>query len=169
MKRLFAVACIVLMTVSIASAQTTITFDNPDITFTFKRCTCSGKIAYIDFLVTNNTESDCNGYVKYDEEKCAGFPGYYTAAYDDEGNIYTAHSEICKISKINIAGASPSYIDNYLFNLPVGVPVKMRVTLSGVDEYAAEITLLKITFRNMRSPNVYGIALMEARNIPITR
>lgn len=165
---------LLLITTAIASfqsiAQTKISFDSPDVSFTFRRCTCKGNIAYIDFLITNNGSSDLRGSVTYGKEPCSGFPGYYTAAYDDEGNVYTYNADKTKLSRIDIANEGPKgYISDFSFHLPSGIPVKMRITLSGVDEYATEISLLKVSFRSMNSPNVYGIALLEAKNLPIER
>ncbi len=149
--------------------QTTNSFyGNPGIDFKFKRCVCSGSTAYVDFTITNNSKVHVQGHL-LEKEPCSGFANYYTAAYDDEGNMYTFRTAPCKINHIDIANQSVSYNYEFSFDLPVGVPVRMRVTLSNVDEYATTISLLKVCFRNMNPSEYYGQALFEAKNIPIVR
>ena len=153
----------------LAQAQDSVTFSNPDISFVFKRCTCSGSTAYIDFMVTNQSDTDIRGFLNYTSESGSDYAAYYTAAYDDEGNVYRIQNQNNKLSGIVIGGSGPGYQSGFSFDLPKGIPVKMRITLTGVDEYATKISLLKVAFRDMKTPIAYGIALLEARGLPITR
>lgn len=169
LSRVIVFVSVLFSSMFLAQAQESISFSNPDISFEFKRCTSSGATAYIDFLVTNNSDSDINGDLLTGAEPCSGFEGYYTAAYDDEGNVYRCQDQNYKIAGIAIGGSASLYGSGFRFDLPKGIPVKMRVTLTGLDQYATKISLMKITFRDMKTPAVYGIALLEARGLPITR
>lgn len=163
MRRFFLFAVLLCAAFSMAEAQPSIKFDNPEISFRFKRCICSGNTAYVDFLIMNNSSGELSSRIM-DEEPCDA--NGYTAAYDDEGNVYRADGG--KLA-VRIADSDPFYRVDYSFNLPMGVPVKMRVTLTGVDEFATMLPLLKIAFRGMETVRAYGIAYLEVRDIPIVR
>ncbi|MBR4735579.1 MAG: hypothetical protein IK052_05750 [Bacteroidales bacterium] len=151
-------------------AQTKITFDNPDIKFTFKRCVVSGKIAYVDFLILNETGAAVDGLFRRDNEEGYGYTDYFTAVYDDEGMVYRwDFGNVPRIAGAEIGGYSLGGSSLTNFKLPVGVPVRMRLTIIGLDEYATELTLVKVAFRNMKSVHPYGIAVMDAHHLPITR
>lgn len=165
MKRLL-LAVVAFFIASLAYCQTTVKFAYPEIEFKFKRCICSGNTAYIDFTILNNTKTDIKGILDYDGNP---YNGIFPVAYDDEGNVYRTRGEQYQISRIDIAGRSLPQPQPYSFLLPAGVPVKMRVTLSGVDEYAAKFTMLKILFREFYRSGWADYTPVEIREIPIMR
>ena len=167
MKRiLLAFAAMFAFTFSI-SAQPSVSFENPDIVFKFKRCVSVGNIAYLDFIITNIGSKELVPTVLYDGIQVHSKE---TKIYDDEANMYEAeYGREHTIQKIDIAGQAPDGIKDFDFNLPVGVPLKMRITLAGVDEFATELSLVKVHFLGMNTPKSYGYAFLQARNLPITR
>lgn len=165
MKR-FIFTVIALFFATLTFSQTTIKFAYPEIEFKFKRCICSGSTAYIDFTILNNTKQDVKGILDYDGNP---YNGIFPAAYDDEGNVYRTRGELYQISRIDIAEQSFPQPQPYSFLLPAGIPVKMRVTLSGVDEYAAKFTMLKILFREFYRSGWSDYTPVEIRDIPIIR
>lgn len=150
----------VLFSVAITSAQTTKFYGVPDVEVKVKRCVASAGTAYIDLVFTNWTNKDVSA-IFWDQERIVGFTHYFTAAYDDEGNVYKMNSNL----KITVGGEDTW---NRL-KLPREIPVKIRVYLSKFDEYAQKINMLKIAFRNMSPVDPYGVACLEVRNIPVTR
>ena len=87
-----------------------------------------------------------------------------TIVYYDEGNVYK-YTYGGGIYKITFGGESSQYNGT---NLPEDVPVKMRIELVDISEYATEFTMLNIAFRNISSHH-YGVGSVTFRNIPITR
>ena len=165
MKRILFVITLLFGGLFSISAQT-MSFTNPEIQVRFKRCICSGSSAYVDLLMTNYSGKDMTGD-SFAAENMAGYESYVTAVYDDEGNVYKPHYGIASVT---IGGESfiPSGA-SHSFLLPADVPVKIRVHLKGVDQFAAELVLLKMNFRNLDPATPYGASLLEVRNIPIIR
>lgn len=159
MKR-FLLLIAVMFSVAITSAQTTKFYGVPDVEVKVKRCVASAGTAYIDLVFTNWMNKDVSA-IFWEQEHMVGFDNYFTAAYDDEGNVYKMNSNL----KIKV-GESESWAG---LKLPREVPVKVRVYLSKFDEYAQKINMLKIAFRNMSPVDPYGVACLEVRNISVTR
>ena len=156
MKRL---ALILLFTLFAMSGYAqTIKFNAPDVEFKFKRCIASGGSAYVDLVMTNWSEKEFRGSITH-REVMESYDNYDTAVYDDEGNMYRLDS-----LSFSFAGESSNY-----FYAPCEIPIKVRIYIRNLDEYASEIKLLKMAFRGMPSAETYGLALLEIRDIPITR
>lgn len=169
MKKLFVLALVMLSFCGLAAAQT-VTFDNPDVQFKFKKCFVSGSKAFIDFTITNETGTDFDALLIRNQD--SGRLSFMTIVYDDEGNSYRwrdVSNGSNYIAGIEIGGTVMGSTDLTWCHLPNGVPVKMRITLSGFDEYAASLPLVKVSFRNMKTPEPYGMASMEARDLPVSR
>lgn len=152
--------------ISIASYAQSVTFSVPGIEITYKRCIATGTSAYIDFVMTNWTGKEIQG-LSLSSEVMAGYEEYVTVVYDDEGNIYKPGSGISSV-KIADDTFTPS-LSARPFALPSEVPVKFRVRLTNVDEFAAEFKLLKMNFRGLDEGTVYGVSLLQIRDIPIIR
>lgn len=165
MKRIFLLISLYLTGFVCMNAQN-VTFTNPEIEVVFKRCICSGPSAYIDLVMTNYSGKEMTGS-SIASENMADYASYYTAAYDDEGNVYKPGSGMASV-RIGDDNFVPSLAQR-AFALPSEVPVKVRVYLKNVDEFAAEITLLKMNFRGLDPSTPYGVSLLEVRNIPIMR
>lgn len=156
MKRL---ALILLFTLFAMSGYAqTIKLNAPDVEFKFKRCIASGGSAYVDLVMTNWSGKEFSGLLTQ-QEMMASYDNYYTAVYDDEGNMYR-HDSL----SFSFAGESSNS-----FYAPCEIPIKVRIYIRNLDEYASEIKLLKMAFRGMPSAEPYGAALLEIRDIPITR
>ena len=158
MKRL---ALILLFTLFAMSGYAqTIKLNAPDVEIKFKRCIASGGSAYVDLVMTNWSGKEFSGLLTHQEQMAsASYDNYYTAVYDDEGNMYRHNS-----LSFSFAGES-----SYSFYAPCEIPIKVRLYIRNLDEYASEIKLLKMAFRGMPSAEPYGAALLEIRDIPITR
>lgn len=136
-------------------------FNNPDVTFTFKKCVCSGGSAYVDIIILNNSGAGLAASV-LSQEPCAGYEDWKCVAYDDEGNSY-------EVARLKAGGSDRAIGSNYPLNLPDGVPVKARIWFSGVARDASEFSLLKLSFRGMDTAEPYGAGLLQMKNIPISR
>ena len=164
-KNIFSVLMLLLMNLAVC-AQVKQNRDNLpiDLNIKLKRCVVSGNQGYIDLIVTNNTGypiSDVfvlpyNGNVKYSE----------TVAYDDEGNVYFFKQNGNGIKEITVGGKGNGGLYSAL---PEEVPVKVRIELQGVSEFATEFTMLNMIFRGDLTPNKTQDGSVTFRNIPITR
>ena len=159
MKRLFLLVVAALF-VAMGYAQT-VKSTVPDVDVKFKRCIASGNTAYIDLLITNWTNKEISAMC-VGQENMSGYTHFYTAAYDDEGNVYKYGGNL----KITISGEDSLY---HHFSLPCEIPVKIRVYINNLSKYAREFSMLKVAFRGVSPVAPYGAALLEIRGIPITR
>ena len=130
-------------------------------TFTFKKCVCSGGSAYVDIVIQNNSGAGLAASV-LSQEPCAGYEDWKCVAYDNEGNSY-------EVARLKAGGSDRAIGSNYPLNLPDGVPVKARIWFSGVARDASEFSLLKLSFRGMDTAEPYGAGLLQMKNIPISR
>ena len=158
MKRLLLFVAVAL-SVAVASAQS-VKFSAPDVEVKFKRCIAMGSNAYIDLVMTNWTGKDLNPYC-YNRVSLDGV-NHFTSAYDDEGNMYKGFTNL----SVLVGGEN---VSNGRFAFPREIPVKIRVYIKNLNEYASEIKLLKLAFIGMVPTDYYGYAVLEIRGIPITR
>lgn len=158
MKRLlFAIIFAVVPTIVLAQE---ISFTNPDIEFKFKRCICTGSVAYIDLVITNYSGKTMTPYCGHLDRKY-GPDMLVSRVYDDEGNEYVPTAKIG--DDYHMFGVG------FEFQLPPEVPIKMRITIKDVDKYAAEFTMLTMGFANMDTGIPYDEGVLKVRHIPITR
>lgn len=167
MKRSFLTAVVVFVTVTMA-AQVKVSrqYIPIDLDVQVKRCVVSGNQGYIDLVFNNHTGKFIKNAAVMHEEHISGYDkNNETVAYDDEGNIYKFE---CGGGIYLITFGGDGTCDWVSANLPEDVPVKMRIELKGISEFATEFTMLNLTFRGVSSWN-YGIGSVTFRNIPITR
>ena len=163
-KTIFSVLILFMLSlVANAQIKTSRQYIPIDIDIKVKRCVVSGSQGYIDLVFTNNTGEFIKNVVVQSSETCLD-KNNETIVYDDEGNVYK-YTYQGGIYKITFGGESGQY---NMVNLPEDVPVKMRIELENVSEYATEFTMLNIAFRNISS-HYYGVGSVTFRNIPITR
>lgn len=137
-----------------------------DLDVQVKRCVVSGNQGYIDLVFNNHTGKFLSRVAVMHEEHISGYDkNNATIAYDDEGTVYKYE---CSGGIYQITFGGGGTCDWTQADLPEDVPVKMRIELKGVSEFATEFTMLNLTFRNISSWN-YGIGSLTFRNIPITR
>ena len=105
--------------------------NHPDFKVKVTRCVASGKTVIIDMTLNNVGETDVEGLNVWG--------GARSEAYDDEGHIYKAYS-----IKIIVANYKDYTTNNYSFNIPAGVPMKLSVSIDGVSQSAESIARLKI-------------------------
>lgn len=163
-KNIFSVLMLLMLSlVANAQIKTSRQYIPIDIDIKVKRCVVSGSQGYIDLVFTNNTGEFIKNVVVQSSETCLD-KNNETIVYDDEGNVYK-YAYQGGIRKIIFGGDDSQF--NFT-NLPEDVPVKMRIELEDISEYATEFTMLNIAFRNISS-HYYGVGSVTFRNIPITR
>ena len=163
-KNIFSVLMLLMLSlVANAQIKTSRQYIPIDIDIKVKRCVVSGTQGYIDLVFTNNTGEFIKKVVVQSSETCLD-KNNETIVYDDEGNVYK-YTYGGGIYKITFGGESGQYDGA---NLPEDIPVKMRIELENISEYATEFTMLNIAFRNISS-HYYGVGSVTFRNIPITR
>lgn len=154
MKRLF----IIIVSVFAASAmhgQVRCSTDYPDLELKYKRTTVSGSNVYVDFTLT---------YHGKDEMGIRISDGNNTIFYDDEGNIYKGQglSGMGERKNNNIIADVGNANSDYGL-LPSGIPIKLRMLIKNVDEYATSFPKIIIGFSS------YGWYEMQISNVPIPR
>ena len=165
MKRTIFSLLMLMMVSLVANAQirTSRQYIPIDMDIKVKRCVVSGAQGYIDLVFTNHTGAFVKDVMVQSSETCLS-KNNETIVYDDEGNVYR-YTYKGGIYNIMFGGESGQY---NMVNLPEDVPVKMRIELENVSEFATEFTMLNIAFRNISS-HYYGVGSVTFRNIPITR
>lgn len=141
-------------------AQTKVSFNGPiGLDWKFKRSFMNGNTLVVDFVVENNTSKDI---------ECMVAPTYGTGlkAFDDEGNVYTYENK-------NFSGITGSKNQIWVWeSIPVGNMIKVRLQISGIDEYATIIKTLVVPIStdatNGRNP-VAQQSELRVTNIPIPR
>lgn len=150
MKKIFITALAALISVS-AMSQVRCVSSNPDYELTYKRSFTAGNNVIIDFLVTY--------YGKGKE----WFKVCDTRIYDDEGNIYKTYLTAAGyqhdiIPDVGNTGEYAMYVES-------GIPVKVRITVQNVDEYATMLKKMILTCRVGEGPtsslpfNIYNIPI----------
>ena len=165
MKRTILSVLMLLLLSVVASAQITSSrqYIPIDLDIKVKRCVVSGSQGYIDLVFTNHTGKLISDVVVMRKEPCAGvLENDETIVYDDEGDVFRPTYQ-GGISWITFGGGDGL---NDGTKLPVDVPVKMRIEVQGISEFATEISMLNIALRGISSYH-YGIGSVTFRNIPI--
>lgn len=140
---------------SVAFGQVQCSTDYPDLELRYKRTTVSGNNVYVDFILT---------YHGKDEIGIRISDGNNTIFYDDEGNIYKGQglSGMGERRNNNIIADVGNANSDYGV-LPSGIPVKLRMLIKNVDEFATSFPKIIITFTS------YGVYEMHISNVPIPR
>ena len=169
MRRLYLIASMLLCMCLSANAQAKLIVNNGliGLDWKFKRSFLSGNTLVVDFVVENNTSKDVGCIIT------CGFsanPIGSTAlkAYDDEGNVYESNP---------LMGGAPfsGKIGGKNLNeweiIPVGNMIKVRLQISGIDEYATLIKTLVVPIITDPSSGGLNQTFSELRvtNIPIPR
>lgn len=165
-KAIFSVLMLLMLSlVANAQIKTSRQYTFIDLDIKVKRCVVSGTQGYIDLVFTNNTGKHMsnvwvNNYSSLVDRTT-------TAAYDDEGNVYYYHSnKNHNIYQITFGGGTGLYNS---VDLPEDLPVKMRIDIQNISEYATEFTMLNLVLYNVSSVGLDGVGTVTFRNIPITR
>jgi hypothetical protein len=138
-----------------------------DLDIKVKRCVVSGTQGYIDLVFTNYTGTQLSGVWVWNNYSLCDIERSTTAAYDDEGNVYYyENSKNKNIYQITFGGGKGFYNST---DLPEEVPVKMRIDLKNISEYATEFTMLNLVLGHVSSVDPDGVGTITFRNIPITR
>lgn len=171
MKKLLLSLAFVLTSIC-AFSQVKVSINYLDVDVVFKRCIMKGDLAYVDFIMTNNTGKDIKTTPSWGCRMDGVIKEF--SAYDDEGNVYKCErydKAVGKIQSFTIGG--DTYSGSHLTGndestfIPSGIPIKCRVVLSKVDGYATRFSLLRVTFKyfGQNSDSV----LIEFKDIPFVR
>lgn len=134
-----------------------------------KRCVVSGSQGYIDLIFTNHTGAPMPGVWVWNSYSLATLDNPTTAAYDDEGNIYYYENmKNNNIYQITFGGGKGFYNSA---DLPVEVPIKMRLDIKNISEFATEFTMLNLVLGHVSSVGNGndGVGAVTFHNIPIMR
>ncbi len=161
MKKLFIIV-ISLLFASTAFAQVKCVSCDTDFEMTYKRSFVSNNAVIVDFLITYHGQ----GTAAYGKNRTSikVTQGANTCIYDDEGNIYkgymTVEGDPTNIIA-NVGNSGTCYAE-----LESGIPVKLRITVKDVDEYATSFVKM-----NLYCTFGYGdgSGIISATNIPIPR
>lgn len=144
MKKFFFSLAFALVSIC-AFSQVKVSINYPDVDVVFKRCIVKGDIAYLDYMITNNSKEELlvqlgSTNTQTDDEM---------SAFDDEGNVYRySDSEKSRlIFKFSLAGHEfEDMFYSKIVNIPIGIPIKGRIGIRNIDEFATQFKLVKITF-----------------------
>lgn len=165
MKKLFLSLAFALISIC-AFSQVKVSINYPDVDVVFKRCIVKGNIAYVDFVMTNNSNEEL------EIQPRASNADSDWSTYDDEGNVYRP-SESSKRNQLSFSLAGIT-IGNLCYNfsyitLPVGIPLKGRLQITGVDDFATQFILVGMKGHVNGSRSGGSSAIIQLKNIPITR
>ena len=150
MKKIILLAITALITFT-ATAQVKIYSGDPNIDIKYKRTIVSGNTVIIDFLMTNLLRTEI--------EACL-YNFVNLSFTDDEGNMYGNQN-----FKINVGNSGK---ETGVFS--PGIPLKVRLTLTNIDEYATAITSIIYPYYYYPSPSINSVdRTMKIYNIPIPR
>lgn len=167
-KIIFSLALLLCMCIG-ATAQTKVVVNNGaiGIDWKFKRSFLNGNTLVVDFVVENNTSKDVWCVITY---SFSANPIGSTAlkAYDDEGNVYESNA---LMSGVPFSGKIGGKNLNDWETIPVGNLIKVRLQISGIDEYATLIKTLVVPIITDPSSGGLNQTFSELRvtNIPIPR
>lgn len=73
---------------------------------------------------------------------------------DDEGDVYTYNN--IQIDIANVTILDPGYTLGEVVDLPVGIPLKVTITVFGVNEYATAFSLIEIPYFGNPTANFHS-------------
>lgn len=150
MKKLF-IIFIALCCTFMAGAQVKINTGDPYIGLQYKRTIVSGNTVMVDFVMTN--------FKNIEIEACL-YNFVNLSFTDDEGNVYDNNS-----FKIDIGNSGQ---ETAVFSPEV--PLKVRLILTNINEYATAITSINYPYYYMTDPGrIATHRTMKIYNIPIPR
>lgn len=150
MKRIILLAITALITFT-AAAQVKIYSGDPYIELKYKRTIVSGNTVIVDFLMTNHHRNEI--------EACL-YNFVNLSFTDDEGNSYGNQN-----FKIDVGNSGK---ETGVFSPEI--PLKVRLTLTNIDEYATAITSMIYPYYYYPLPSTNSVnRTMKIYNIPIPR
>ena len=156
-----------------AFAQVKVNFTGyPDVGIQYKRCFANGNTAYVDFILVNNTGKTLNA--SFSCEVILNKTKIRSSAFDDEGNVYYTYHYLHgtperRLYSISLAGEHVIIGETARhIMIPTNVTLKGRIEIKDLDEYATSFNLIRLALGGVSS-EYYGSALLEFRNVPITR
>lgn len=166
-KLLLSAALLLCMCIGMNAQKVVVNNGAIGVDWKFKRSFLNGNTLVVDFVVENNTSKDVGCIIT------CGFsanPIGSTAlkAYDDEGNVYESNA---LMSGVPFSGKIGGKNLNDWEIIPVGNMIKVRLQISGIDEYATLIKTLVVPIITDPSSGGLNQTFSELRvtNIPIPR
>ena len=150
---LMAIFAFGLHNVSAQDAPLKIVTNHPDLKIKVKRCAASGKSVYLELLLNNVGTNDVEAQAR----------SWKSIAYDNEGNIYEEGN-----IKVKVANKADYGFYSGMFDIPVGVPMKLSILIEGVTTAAETLSRFKLHLDCSK----WGLSenkLIVFSNIPITR
>lgn len=149
-----------LLSADIYAAGPKVVCDVPDLTVSVSEAKRVGKNVCVEVVFINEGEkSKTAAFVG--KEPCAGYDDYVTAAWDTDGEVY-------EMERGRIVAFKGEDRINGIFNLPEGVPVKVRLMIYDVPRSVTRFPMLSMAFRELMPMESYGQALIKARNVQIS-
>lgn len=135
-------------------AQVKCVSPNMDFNFSYKRCFVSGNTVVIDLTVTYLGDGTREFHVK----------GAGSRVFDDEGNAYCGYGDYRSRVRFDLGNTGES--TECRLDIESGVPVKLRIFVSDVSEFAASFP--KIVF-SCYFGDYRGCHSVTISNVPIPR
>ncbi len=140
MRKLLLAAVAVFVTAFSANAQVKIESPHPDLDIKITRCAYASGTVVIDMVITN-----------FGPDEVLGLRDGNVSAYDDDGNGYNGNNSEIRYGFVNQglkrAGGGSS---TPTFAFPQDVPLKFRIQLSNINNYATKFSLLSIGFSSQK-------------------
>lgn len=130
---------------------------HPDLLVKVTRCQASGDRLVMDLLVKNLC---CETRLTFGGGNCFEYGG--STAFDDEGNKYTGMDFM-----VNWGKEQPGHIAKTI--LPENVPLKFRVTVTGLDKNAVSLTKVNLYCSSKELGMQWDNYYIELFNVPISR
>ena len=146
-----------------APPATKVMFDEPGFTFSVKKVERAGRNVYISIEVDNQSGRNVKPLLIARESTKHPSDGYECAAYLDSGGSIDMYSARMLV----LEGSDRRGDSQYIASWPSGVKSVFKVYLSDVSPDATAVNVLRMSFRQVSQGAVYGIALLEIRNIPL--
>lgn len=142
---------------------TRVLFDEPGFDFAVQKVERAGRNVYITIRVANNSGRNVRPLLIARESTKHPSEGYECAAYDNAGHSYSMYNADLLV----LEGSDRRGDSQYIASWPNGITSVFKVYISGVSPDADAISILRLCFRQVSRGAVYGIALLEMRNIPL--
>lgn len=143
-----------------ASAQVKVVSPHKNLIINVMRCEVQGEYCVVDMLFENVGPSDVKAQSGSDLNLNKG--------YDDMGNVYgTTYDNMIFMYVGDMQNNLPGFGE--AFDLPSGIPVKVRAMLKNINEIATSIKRLDLTLYFNYSPWKLGKQRVRISNIPISR
>jgi hypothetical protein len=140
--------------------ENTVSFDDPDFDFEVKKVKRAAKNVFVTIQVTNNSGKNVRPLMIANESTSLGGS---SAAKDNAGGYHSMSSmDLCVLE-----GDDRRFDSQYIAPWPSGVTTTFVVIVMGVSEDATALDYLSLSMRCVSRTQIYGIAYLQIKNIPL--